>query len=123
MKKKINKTLLLLHTDGKGSWTEKSKEVRIIDMRLIFDRDNPGYAELRLYFNPEKWNVNKDGLIYTDKLFLKELQTHFNKLYGSKNVSYSEQGMQDFNYVSLDVEEDIVYKFLADFYLEHNQPL
>jgi hypothetical protein len=66
------------------------------------------YGELKVYFD-ESWNVAKDGLIYTDRQFEKDLKA-FLKLHGlpERGVSYSEQGMQGTNYVSLDASDKFV---------------
>ena len=58
-------------------------------------------------FSANEWDVETDGLIYTDKLFLQELRAYLQTIGFSEveanDVSYSEQGMQTNNYVSLDV--------------------
>lgn len=71
------------------------------------DMDGETYGELRIYFNKKDWNIDKDGLIYTDDLFLKGLKKHLVELgcsvRASRDVDYSEQGMQDDDFVSCDV--------------------
>lgn len=66
--------------------------------------DFPDFGELKVVFSLETWNTDIDGLIYTDKRFLKELRAFLNK-HGlpGKDVDYSAQGMQGDNYVSLNV--------------------
>ena len=102
---------VILHTDGlRGLWSDVAKAIRITDMKIgyIDEEFDPGQApefgELRVYFDTETWDVSKDGLIYTDRLFEKELQEFLTQhgLVG-KDVSYSEQGMQGDDYVSCDV--------------------
>ena len=54
-----------------------------------------------MYFNTADWDVNVDGLIYTDSEFLHELNA-FLVEQGLCAVTYSEQGMQDDERVSCD---------------------
>lgn len=97
-------------TDGKGYWSRKVAAVGIVDMRVTYVNDERNFGELRVYFDTKDWDVNTDGLIYTDRQFERELQSFLDAqgLQG-KDVSYSEQGMQGDNFVSLDVGK----KFLA----------
>ena len=101
---------VILHTDGlRGLWSNVAKAIRITDMQLgtgtIWegDSDDEAFGEFRVYFNTEDWDTAEDGLIYTDRGFLKELQEFLNA-HGlpGKDICYSEQGMQGDDYVSLD---------------------
>lgn len=99
-------------TDGSGWWSNVKKTVTILDMEVEESSwdyqqgeiDFPDFGELMVVFDLDTWNTDTDGLIYTDKRFLKELRAFLNShgLPGN-DVSYSEQGMQGDNYVSLDV--------------------
>ena len=102
---------VILHTDGKrGLWSNVAKAIRITDMKLGYIDDDfepgshPTFGELRVYFNIKDWDVGEDGLIYTDRLFQKELQEFLTQhgLVGN-DVSYSEQGMQGDDFVSCDI--------------------
>jgi hypothetical protein len=107
------------HTNGKGHWTEEQRMVIIneIDIgysSLIYYPEEPFFGELRAYFEPHgftpgSWNINGHGLIYTDKLWLREFRKGLRELGLSikavQDVSYSEQGMQGSDYVSMDVGE------------------
>ena len=92
------------NTNGLGYWSRAVKAVRIVDMRVAYINDERDFGELRVYFNTEDWDVNKDGLIYTDKQWRNELQA-FLDTHGlpGKDISYSEQGMQGDNFVSMDI--------------------
>ncbi len=94
----------IFSTSGDGYWSNVAKPVQITDMRVAYVNDEKDFGELRVYFNTKFWNVEQDGLIYTDRNFLAELREFLNthKLAGA-DVDYSEQGMQGSNYVSLDV--------------------
>jgi hypothetical protein len=105
------------HTDGKGQWSAEDRLVIInkIDIgysSLEYFPEDPFYGELRAHFNSDgftngSWNVAGYGLIYTDKLWLKEFKKCLRELgLGIKavqSVKYSEQGMQSDAYVSLDI--------------------
>lgn len=107
-------TQVVFSTAGDGYWSNVAKTVRIEDMRLGYVSDEKDFGELRVYFNTQDWDVNKDGLIYTDGLFLEELNA-FLFAHDLGDASYSEQGMQGDNYVSLDVDADFIAKWEAKF--------
>ena len=103
-----------LNTNGHGYWSNKAKAVEIVDMRVAYVSDDKEFGELRVYFNTATWDVDTDGLIYTDKQFRKELNT-FLVTQGLATVNYSEQGMQGDNYVSCDVEADFITAWESKF--------
>jgi hypothetical protein len=94
-------------TAGDGYWSNVSKEVDIEDIRVTYVSDEKDFGELCVYFDTSDWDVEKDGLIYTDKLFIKQLNS-FLKEQGLTSVDYSEQGMQGDNYVSCDVDAKFI---------------
>lgn len=116
---------VILNTNGTGWWSRSKNAVTVTDMTLgratlwEGDTDKDMFGELRVYFDTGTWDTQVDGLIYTDKRFLKELQ-EFLTQHGlpGKDVSYSEQGMQGYNYVSLDAG----YKFYAAWMEKFNIP-
>jgi hypothetical protein len=105
---------VIFNTAGDGYWSNTAKSVEIVDMRLGYVADDKDFGELCVYFNTADWDVNKLGLIYTDKEFLHELNV-FLVEQGLCPVSYSEQGMQGDNYVSLDVEDEFLALWEAKF--------
>ena len=109
---KVNATL---HTAGDGYWSNKAKAVEITGLQLAYINDELDFGELRVRFNTNTWDVNKDGLIYTDTLFEAELCALLTDLgFDASEVSYSEQGMQGDNYVSFDVEECFINTFMQE---------
>ena len=99
---------VLFNTVGDGYWSRVAKAVEITDMKLGYVNDEGDFGELRVYFNTDTWNVNTDGLIYTDSQFKKDLM-QFVKAHGLVvDLCYSEQGMQGDNYVSLDVGKEFL---------------
>jgi hypothetical protein len=101
-----------LHTNGMGYWSRTAAAVDIVKLDLQYINDDQTFGELCVYFaqddfSANEWDVETDGLIYTDKLFLQELRAYLQTIGFSEaeamDVSYSEQGMQTNNYVSLDV--------------------
>lgn len=106
---------VVFNTNGDGYWSNVQKSVEITDMRLGYVADDKEFGELCVYFNTATWDVNKDGLIYTDRLFLLQLQQFLEEHGLSADVDYSEQGMQEDNYVSLDVDGDFIAKWEAKF--------
>ena len=100
-------------TDGSGYWSDIVKEVFVTKMGITYLNDENDFGELRVYFDTNSWNVDQDGLIYTDKLFLETLKAYMLDMgYDGSDVSYSEQGMQGDNYVSLDVGPKFIGSFM-----------
>lgn len=108
---------VILNTDGKrGLWSNVARAVRIVDMQLGYVSDEGDFGELCVYFDTKTWDVKKDGLIYTDRLFERELQELLTAHgLAGKDVGYSEQGMQGDNYVSCDVGEKFLKSWAAKF--------
>lgn len=100
-----------LHTNGFGYWSSTAKAVRITQLTLIaFDAE---FRELCVHFNTDDWRVDKLGLIYTDNLFMQELQAYLQaEGYAGDDVEYSEQGMQGDNYVSCDVGDAFIASYM-----------
>ena len=108
-------TNVVFNTCGDGYWSEVAKAVRVTGMSLGYVAEDKEFGELRVYFNTDDWDVNVDGLIYTDKGFYTDLQA-FIKLHGLVvDLSYSEQGMQGDDYVSLDVGAEFIASWEAKF--------
>lgn len=109
---KVNATL---NTNGNGYWSSAKQAVEITRLQLAYINDELDFGELRVYFNKATWDVNKLGLIYTDKQFMRELKELLTqKGFDVKDVSYSEQGMQGDNYVSCDVGECFINTFMEN---------
>ncbi len=102
-------------TSGDGYWSNVQKTVEITDMQLGYVSDDKDFGELRVYFNTATWDVNKDGLIYTDSLFYADLQQFIKEQGLVVDLCYSEQGMQGDDYVSLDVGRDFLDSWAAKF--------
>ncbi len=107
---------VILHTGGGGYWSNTQRAVRIVNMGLGYISDELDFGELRVYFDTSTWDVEQDGLIYTDRKFERELREFLNTqgLVG-KDVSYSEQGMQGDDYVSCDVGKKFLKSWAAKF--------
>jgi hypothetical protein len=106
---------VVFNTDGSGYWSNVAKSVEIVNMSLSYVNDEKDFGELCVYFNTDTWDVDADGLIYTDKAFLEDLKAFLREQGLSDVVDYSEQGMQGDDYVSLDVEDDFIALWEAKF--------
>jgi hypothetical protein len=108
------------NTDGQGWWSDVAKAVAITQLVLCLDEEDmqdADYADLHVYFSDDSWNVDTDGLIYSDMLFKQQLIKHLTALgLDASEVSYSEQGMQGDKFVSLDVDD----KFIASWNALYN---
>jgi hypothetical protein len=105
MMQNVNATF---NTTGDGYWSGKRKSVRIVGMSLPYVNDDATFGELCVYFNEQDWDTAKDGLIYTDKGFVRELREYLQQQGIKGKIEYSEQGMQGDNYVSFDVGENFI---------------
>ncbi len=108
--------MITLNTNGQGYWSDVAKAVEIVDMEVSYCNDEKDFGELRVIFNTDTWNPEQDGLIYTDKLFMKQLREFCNAqgLKGA-DVEYSEQGMQGDDYVSCDIGAKFIASWEAKF--------
>lgn len=116
---------VILNTDGNGLWSDVRRAVRVVNIELGTGRVRRWeavdciFGELRVYFDCRTWNTDRDGLIYTDERFLRELQA-FLKVHGlpGQDVYYSEQGMQGDDYVSLDAGTEFYKAWMKKFGIE-----
>lgn len=98
---KFNTTLT---TSGTGYWSTARKNVRTTRIDVPYIDDERDFGELRVYFDTATWDVETDGLIYTDARFMTELSAVLAQAgFNVTDLSYSEQGMQGDNFVSCDV--------------------
>lgn len=118
---------VVLHTDGlRGLWSTVAKAVTVTDIQLgmgtQWDGEEEIFGELRVYFDTKTWDINEDGLIYTDENFLRELREFLDQhgLPGN-DVCYSEQGMQEVDYVSLDAGDKFYRAWMAKFDIDVEQ--
>ena len=104
-----------LYTAGNGYWSRKQTAVEITHLQLAYTNDELDFGELRVHFNKATWDTAKDGLIYTDRLFLEDLCFTLDALgFDASDVGYSEQGMQGDTYVSCDVGEGFINTFMQN---------
>ena len=103
----VNKTFT---TDGKGLWSNAVKDVFVesISMYIGTEKDGDYFCDgdLAVNYTEATWDNNVDGLIYTDKAFIKQVREFliaagFNAE-AVNDITYSEQGMQDDERVSCD---------------------
>ena len=101
-----------LHTNGNGYWSRTAKAVDVEALDLQYITNDKDFGELCLHFATDDmtancWDTSTMGLIYTDKLFMRELRAYLQTVgfteAEANDVNYSEQGMQSDNYVSCDV--------------------
>ena len=103
----------VLHTDGSGYWTTLKNAVRVIGLELAYVDETAQFGELRVYFDEDTWNINHDGLIYTDKGFNRELKQLLVDMGINSKPEYSEQGMQGEDFVSFDVGTQFISEFTS----------
>jgi len=101
-----------LCTDGMGLWSTLKRDVKTTHIEVSTweeEGELPEYGELLVYFDTSTWEVEVNGLIYTDAKFLEMLKLAlFTAGLTGQDVGYSEQGMQGSDYVSLDVDKQFM---------------
>jgi hypothetical protein len=103
----------VFHTSGTGLWSRAVCAVPCTEIALGYISNDVKHGELMVYFDTSVWDVDSQGLIYTDKRFIAELRPVLEELgLNSEDVDYSEAGMQGRNYVSLDVGEKFLQSWL-----------
>jgi len=100
------------HTGGNGLWSKEQKAVTILEVSLRNVNDEGDFGELCARFDTKTWNCDADGLIYTDNIWLDEFRALMRSLGFTRaavnDISFSEQGMQGCNFVSMDVGENFM---------------
>ena len=103
----------VFETKGDGYWSNQARAVQCTKIAVPYVNDEADFGELRVYFDTDTWDIEEHGLIYTDRLFLKQLREKLSEIgFEGSDVEYSEQGMQGDNYVSLDVGEKFLRSWL-----------
>ena len=101
---------LIIHTDGNGYWSTTRAAVQIIGVQIIETPAEPQYGlgasvTINAIFDDEHWDIDEDGLIYTDDRALTELRAvladHVD--HDLSTLDYTEHGMQGANYISLEL--------------------
>lgn len=125
-------------TAGDGYWSNAVKDVRVIEMGVFVSTlneadegdDEAAYCDGDFYvcYDEATWDMRKDGLIYTDSAFEANVKDFMrdtllrmdvdddvaNELVG--DITYSEQGMQDYGRVSFDAYA--LTEFLRNYYVK-----
>lgn len=110
------KVTIILNTDGSGLWSTTAKTVVVTRLTCsVSDFGDGMLGELCVYFDTKSWDVHKLGLIYTDALFLSQLRNFLKSQGFAGTINYSEQGMQDEEYVSLDVDRQFCEEWMSKF--------
>lgn len=111
---RVNKRLSVA---GTGYWSDRPARVTVTNIEF---KPTGRVGLLNVYFDTKDWLVERDGLIYTDPLFLHELKHLLVGQLGlSSDIGYSEQGMQGDDYVNLDVGTEFVSKWNSVVGLQH----
>lgn len=112
-------TIGICTTDGSGRWSNKTADVPVLQLTIDYLDNDLTFGELRAKFDKNAWNINADGLIYTDRRWMREFRDLLiSKGFSSdavnpKNLDYSEQGMQGCDYVSMDIGELFIKEALS----------
>lgn len=95
-------------TAGDGFWSSAVRDVVVSHVEVDtnkFDMAGKPKTEryLRVYFHPSTWNIMDDGLVYTDRGWLRDFRKAMRKAgyHSASKINYTEQGMQGEKYVHL----------------------
>lgn len=99
--------MFICGTSGNGMYSKRITEVKVLDISVPYFDEETGYALLNVTFDENTWDVNEDGLVYTDPGWLVAFRQKLVERYGFteeevQGIGYSEAGMQGQNYVSLE---------------------
>ena len=101
-----------IQTGGDGLWSSRSTIVEVTGLTIKWEG---GIVEINASFDPNTWDVERDGLIYTDEMFLEGLRRKISDLCGNNTtIDYTEEGMQGDDYVSLESEDRYAFMCLLD---------
>jgi hypothetical protein len=101
---------------GNGLWFLGEKGTKFsCTIFLAFTDPDEDQASLRVFAVPRRY-PNKTGLIYTDPGFLRGVKALLKEvgMPAWSQVDYSEQGMQGFNYVDMEVCSKRAFKWLRE---------
>ena len=108
----MQQVIATLHTNGDGLWSDVQRAVDVNNITINGINAEGNFAELCVHFNTNTWDVDADGLIYTDERFMAELRELLVRAGFTAEeaacVDYSEQGMQGDDYVSCDISDAAV---------------
>ena len=104
-------------TNGLGYWSEKVETITVVELTSDYINDEQNYMSLQARFLTDNWNVDKDGLIYTDENFIKDFKKGLVEHYGFskeavKFLFYSEQGAQGDDYVDFEASKQFVTEWV-----------
>jgi hypothetical protein len=88
-------------TSGDGYWSRSIKPVRVT--KIVYEEE---FDSVNVYFDTATWNIDLDGLIYTDTRFQTEIIAFLYRNWPGINwgsLEYTEQGLQGGNYVSMEL--------------------
>lgn len=104
---------LTVKTTGDGFWSKRVATVGVIRLEWYTSEpegDLESETFVHVFFDPLTWNVEADGLLYTDKGFEEGLRVKILELVKQEklprqlpwqDISYTEQGMQHHDYVHM----------------------
>ena len=102
-----------IQTGGDGLWSTRSTIVEVTGLTIKWEGSN--MVEISASFDPNTWDVERDGLIYTDKMFLEGIRRKISDLCGNNTtMDYTEQGMQGDDYISLESNDRYAFMCLLD---------
>lgn len=105
-----------------GLWYEWKDTPVVLTGKIGFQKGHdPAWGgSLKFHINKDEWNVETEGLIYTDDRFEQDVKNAL-KANGFENcddLSYSEAGLQCNDYVDFDISLDLQNEAIEKGYIE-----
>jgi hypothetical protein len=105
-----------VRTGGNGYWSNRVADVRITSIDLSYMDEDQSFGSVNAVFDTDTWNVKTDGLVYTDKTFMEAFRAKLTEMgLAADDLSYSEQGMQDEDFINFDAGAEFMASFKAAF--------
>ena len=120
-KRKPYKFNCFCKTAGNGLWSRCERKVDVYGLTVSYVDSELEMVDFEAHFKVKSWDIQKHGLIYTDKLWISQFREVMSDKFSlskicSDDIDYTEQGMQGGGYVSLGVGEkgsiELISKFI-----------
>lgn len=105
-----------------GLWYERKDTPVVLTGKIGFQKGyDPAWGgSLKFHINKDEWNVETEGLIYTDDRFEQDIKNALknNGFENCYDLTYSEAGMQCDEYVDFDISLDLQNEAIEKGYIE-----
>ena len=106
-----------------GLWYERKDQPTVLTGKIGFQKSiDPECfgGSLKFHLNKDEWNVETEGLVYTDDRFEQDVKNVLkdNGFENCYDLTYSEAGMQCNDYVDFDISLDLQNEAIEKGFIE-----